>query len=204
MLFVAEAAPPIFGGAFSFRVSSLELRPHPDWSSLEYLPAKKAGRSGGEALSGLVSKLLGGRRKSIRSRLHRRWTILPGRCGRRRLCRVAYSIGHQADIYAAVIGAARFRVVRLDRLVLAQPDHVNLMGGDVVLRCQVLNHGVRAALAQIVVVIGRSHGIGATFQRNNVALGAGDIAGQLIKRLFGGWRQIVFVETELYRRLRPR
>jgi hypothetical protein len=126
-------------------------------------------------LSGLVSELLRGGGKSIRPSTTST-TEYSGRSLRASPAgRVAYRVGHQAHIYAAIVGAARFRLVRLERLVLAQPDHVNLMCRNVVLRSQILNHGVRAALAQIVVVLGRAHGIRAAFERNDVSLGAGEM-----------------------------
>src|SRR5208282_6264954 len=105
--------------------------------------------------------------------LHRRWIILSRRrWRRRRLVRIAHGVGHQAYVHAAIIGAALSCFVRLHRLVFAQPDHINLVRGHVVFRGQILNHGIRPPLAQIIVVLGRSHGVRASFQRNDVTLGA--------------------------------
>ena len=79
---------------------------------------------------------------------------------RRRRCRrlrgvVARGIRHQANIHAAVLGAA-FRVLFVSTgLSLPRPITYILWAGTLCLRRQVLNHRIRAALAEIIVVISR-------------------------------------------------
>ena len=63
-------------------------------------------------------------------------------------------VRHQANIHAAVLGAAFASLVDSTRLVLAQSDHINLVSGHVVLGGQILNHGIGAAFAEIIVVVG--------------------------------------------------
>src|SRR5437588_12280098 len=84
-------------------------------------------------------------RNTLHGRRSRRW-LLRGRTFDR--------IGHQADIDATVFGSAIPGLVRIYRLVLAQSHQVDLVGGNAVLRSQILNYGIGAALAQAIVVIG--------------------------------------------------
>src|SRR6266404_3277482 len=72
-------------------------------------------------------------------------------------------VGHQADVHAAVLGAAGSGAVGGDRLVFAQADQENLVRGHVRLRRQVLDHGRGAPLAQIVVVVLVADGVRAAF-----------------------------------------
>src|SRR3984885_12555921 len=50
-------------------------------------------------------------------------------------------VGEQANVYAAVLGAAFAGRVVGDFLILADADQVEAVGGDSVLRCQILDNG---------------------------------------------------------------
>jgi hypothetical protein len=63
-------------------------------------------------------------------------------------------VGEQANVYAAVLGAAFAGRVVGDFLILADADQIEAVGGDGILRREVLNDGVGAALAKLVVVVG--------------------------------------------------
>src|SRR5208283_753746 len=146
-----------------------------DWSP------KKAGRPlFGTACFGKV--LQGGGLNSYlqrgRSRA-RRW-ILVIATRRLRGSRSGPCIGHQPDIHAAVLGATTSCFIRLDRLILAQPDQINLVGWNALLGRQVLNHRIGAALAQIVVVLRAANRVGRALDRNDVSLGSGDAGSKLI------------------------
>src|ERR1700730_2638989 len=78
------------------------------------------------------------------SLLHRRRISLSGG-GRGAL--IALRVAHQVHIDTAILTPALSGLVRLDRLVLAQSDYVNLVGRDAVLRGQILNHSSGTALA---------------------------------------------------------
>jgi len=78
--------------------------------------------------------------------LHRR--VVLARSGRRRSV-AAHGVGHKPDIDATIVGTPRGGLVRLNRLVFAEADHIDLVSGHVVLGGQVLDHRVGAALAQI-------------------------------------------------------
>src|SRR5581483_1887460 len=118
-----------------------------------------------------------------------------------RLLLVLRRISHQADIDAAILRPSGCRLVIGDRLILAQTNQENLVSGHVVLLRQVLNDSVVAAFAQVVVVILAANAIGAAFDGEDVALGVGNVGGELIQSLAGFARQIVFVESEVHRGL---
>ena len=100
-------------------------------------------------LSDLVGKVLrgGGKLICFKDALHRRRIILSSRGWRCRLVRIAHRVGHQADIDAAVIGAALFRLVGLYGLVFAQPNHINLVRRHIVFRRKILDDRIRPPLA---------------------------------------------------------
>src|SRR5882762_9235660 len=96
------------------------------------------------------------------------WRSPPGRRGnlvgasrrrRRRSCRlsgwrrIGSRVRHQANIYAAVLGTTFSCLIRIQWLVFAQSDHINLMGGDIVLNSQILDYRVGAAFAESIVVV---------------------------------------------------
>src|SRR5260370_2053835 len=162
-------------------------------------PNKKAGRSGG-GFERPVWRSPPGRRQTFT--LHRRRLALASRRRSGRLTVLALRVRHKANIHAAIVGTAGCSFIRLYRLVLAQSDDINLVRGHVVLRGQVLDHGIGAALAQIVVVIGRTDGVTSALQRDNLTLRARDAASELIECFFGLRGEVVFVETELHRGLR--
>src|SRR4029077_21095774 len=110
-------------------------------------------------------------------------------------------IGHQADINAAVLSSTITGLVRLNWLVLAQTNQIDLVGRDAVLRCQVLNHGISATLAESVVVICIACRVSAALDGNNVALCIGYIRCQLVQRFLASLGQVVLVETKLHRGL---
>src|SRR5579864_9554533 len=83
------------------------------------------------------------------------------------------SVCHQSNVHAPVSSAAITGLVVLDRLVLAQSDQINLVGGNVVFRAEILDHRIRAALTQAIVIVCRPDRIRSTFDRNDVALGVG-------------------------------
>src|ERR1700687_1126014 len=124
--------------------------------------------------------------------------------GRLRWGRSGPSIGHQANIHAAILGATAGSFIGLDRLILTQPDLINLVGRNALLRSQVLNHSIGTALAQIVVVLWTAHRVGRAFNRDDVSLGSRNAGRQLVDRFPGVLRQIVPVESEMHRRLHYR
>ena len=83
---------------------------------------------------------------------------------------IAAHVRQQLNLHAAVLLAAFGGVVIGNGVVLANADQVEAMRGNVVLRCQVLHHSIGAALAQIVVVLGRSGRVGPAGDFKNVAL----------------------------------
>src|SRR5258708_29171404 len=114
--------------------------------------------------------------------------VLTCRSGGRCRSFAARYIGHQPHVDAAVLGTAIGGLIALHRLVLAQSDHVNLVSGNVVLACQVLNDGGRTTLAQVVVVVRGANGIRATFHGYQIAPGLSDLAcklGEGFLRVFG-------------------
>src|ERR1039458_5323114 len=147
---------------------------------------------------GLVWQSPPGRRVNLylqrrRIRTRRRSLV----AGRLRWGRSRPGVGHQADIHAAVLGAAAGSFIRLDRLILAQPDQINLVARNVLLRSQVLNHRIGAALAQIVVVLCAAHRVGRALYRDDVSLDSGNAGGKLVDGFPGFLRQIVLVESEM-------
>ena len=72
------------------------------------------------------------------------------------------------------------------------------------LRCQILDYAVGATLTQIIVVIRGADSVCSTFDGDDVALGVGNIRGQLVKRFFRFLGQIVLVKGEVYRGLSHR
>src|SRR5882762_11331553 len=142
--------------------------------------------------SGEEGKLILQRRRSCA----RRRSLIAGRL---RWGRPLASIGHQPNIHTAVLGATVASLVGLDRLILAQPDQINLVGRNALLRSQVLNYSIGTALAQIVVVFRGAHRVGRALYRNDVSLGSGNAGGQLVDGLSGVLRQIVLVEPEMHR-----
>src|SRR5271157_2471868 len=69
--------------------------------------------------------------------LHR-WRLRARRRSRIGFRRLSWSlaggVGHQANLHAAILGAAFGGLVRLDRLIFAQPDQKDLVGRDVLFR----------------------------------------------------------------------
>ena len=122
---------------------------------------KKAGHSWG--LSGLCWRRSSGEEGNL-------VTCSGSRCAGRRSCRLIPGtvvatgrVRHQANIDPAILRRGPRRSCSTHRLILAQADQVNLVCRNVVLRRQILNHGIRAALAQIVIVVGRTNRIGSAF-----------------------------------------
>src|SRR5439155_3262721 len=141
--------------------------------------------------NGLLAKSSGEEGKLC---LHRRRSRV-----RARLLRsCARSVRHQAHIHAAVGCAAFAGLVFFDRLVLAQPDHVNLVGWNVVFRAEVLNHRASAAFTQTVVVVRWTDRVGSTFHGDDVTLGVGHCLSQLVEVFFGLFGQEVLVKAEVY------
>src|SRR5262249_27135284 len=52
--------------------------------------------------------------------------------------------------------------------------------------------------AQVVVVFGAAHRISPAFYGNDLALGVGNVGGELIQRFLGLLRKVVFVEAEVH------
>src|SRR5262249_42349218 len=92
-------------------------------------PCKKKGRS---AFAERPWRSPPGRREKL---LHRRRCGIRGRTrrGSGSLRILARSVRHQANIDAAVCSAAFAGLIVVHRLVLAQSDHINLVGRNVVL-----------------------------------------------------------------------
>jgi len=82
--------------------------------------------------SGLANPLAGSQGESTTLLLRRIWL--------RGLLR--NYVGHQANVHPTILGATLGRLVIGDRLILAQPDHVNLVCRHIVLGRQVLDHGL--------------------------------------------------------------
>src|SRR5205085_3321167 len=78
-------------------------------------------------------------------------------------------------------------------------NQVNLMRWNVVLRSQVLDHRVRTALAQAVVVVFTANRVGCAFHSDDVALGVLNVSRELIQGFLGLLGQIVFIEPEVDR-----
>ncbi len=66
---------------------------------------------------------------------------------------------------------------------------------------QVLDHRVRAAFAQFVVVVCRTHRIRVAFHHHDVTLGVGDFSHELIQSFLGFRGQVRFVKAEVDRGL---
>src|SRR6266851_1105747 len=165
-------------------------------------PLPKPKNQAAHKRDGLVWQCPPGRRGKLITLIRRRIRARRRRvAGRLRRCRSGPSIGHQADIHAAVLGTAVGSLIRLHRLVLTQPDQINLVGRNTLLRRQILNHSIGAALAQIVVVLFAAHRVGRALDCDDVSLGRGDAGGKLVDRFLGLLRQIVLVEPEMHRRL---
>src|SRR2546423_1559864 len=93
-------------------------------------PKKKAPPLGG---NGLCWRSPPGRREN---RLHRRrsrrisraWLLCRSRC--------LAGVGHQTHIHAAILSATFPSLIALDRLIFSQPNQIDLVGGNAVLRSQ--------------------------------------------------------------------
>src|SRR6266566_8377700 len=84
-------------------------------------------------------------------RLHRRRSRVAA--GTRLLRRCSGRVRHQTNVDTAVCGAAFAGLVFLRGLVLAEPDNVDLVRRNVVLRTEILDHRVGTAFTETVVVI---------------------------------------------------
>src|SRR5579862_5804370 len=126
----------------------------------QFLGYKKEGHL--HVVNGLCWRSPPGRRESL---LSGRWGCLT------RLRRgAAGSVGHQFHIHPAIHSTAVPRLVRVDWLILAQANLINLVGWDLVLRRQILNYGIGAALTEAIVVIRRTDGIRTALDGDDVAL----------------------------------
>src|ERR1019366_2550434 len=104
-------------------------------------------------------------------------------------------IGQQCDIDAAVLCATGGILVFRDWIVLAQPEDVDAVGRNAVLRCQILDHGIGPAPTQLVVVFGRTDSIGVTLHLNDVVLLPGDLLRKLVQQLLVGLGERCLVES---------
>ena len=87
------------------------------------------------------------------------------------------------NIHPTILGSSRGAGVLRHRIVLAQSDQENLVRGHVVLLRQILNHGIGAALAELVVVVGRTGRIGVALNLHDVVLLALDLLRKIVQRL---------------------
>src|ERR1700709_442978 len=62
-------------------------------------------------------------------------------------------IGHQLYFDATVLSASCGSLVVGDCIVLTNPDEIKLVRGDVVLRREIVDNRIGAALAQLIVVL---------------------------------------------------
>src|SRR5581483_6234762 len=109
--------------------------------------------------------------------------LLPSRtrpCRRRRGLLIAAHVREELDLHAAVLLAAVSCRVVGNRIVFADADEVEAVRGNVVLRSQVLNNCVSAALAQVIVVLSRSGRVGAAGNLEDVAFRRGKLAGEAV------------------------
>ena len=113
-------------------------------------------------------------------------------------------VRHEPNINAPILRATICGLVGLNRLVLAKPNQIDLVGRHAVLRCQVLNDCIRAALAEVIVVGRATDRIRSTFDRDDVALGVGDIRRHLIQGFLGFLGEVVFIEAKVHRGLSDR
>src|SRR5580704_8952703 len=113
--------------------------------------------------------------------------------GSSRRSRAFAGVGHQSHVNPAILGPALAGRVGFYRLIFPQANQVNLVGRDVMLRCQILNNGVGATLAERVIVVGVTCGIGRTLHRDDVTLGVGNISRKLVERTLSVFGQTVFI-----------
>src|SRR5262249_51803707 len=101
--------------------------------------------------------------------------------------------------HAAVLGprgaVARF----IDRLLFAEPDGVNPIDGNVVLRHQVLHHGVGPPAAQEFVVGPGAGAVGVALYRDKEPFIRFHVAGELVEILFAVRGEREFVKFEGHR-----
>ncbi len=87
-------------------------------------------------------------------------------------------IRQQPHLDAPVLLASFRGRVRSHFLVLADADQVEAVRGNPILRRQVLHHRIGAALAQVIVVLGRPGRVGSACDFENVALGRAKLRGK--------------------------
>src|ERR1035437_4531618 len=112
-------------------------------------------------------------------------------CGRSRLGR---AVRHQGYVHATVLGPPRGAGVHGYGIVLAQTNQVNLVRRNVIFLGEVLDDGVGAALAELIVVIRRPNRIGVAFNLNDGVLLATHLLRELVECLFVLAREIGLVE----------
>src|SRR5438045_5628548 len=96
-------------------------------------------------------------------------------------CGVLGGIGEQPDFYTAILFAAFRGIVGSHFLVLADADEIETAGRNVVFRRKVLHHRIGAALAEIVVVIGRADGVGSAGHFENEALRRAKLLAEVVE-----------------------
>src|SRR5689334_13245716 len=95
------------------------------------------------------------------------------------LRRLRKTVAHQSHVDTAVLCATGGTSVLRNRIVLAQSDQENLVRGYVVLLRQVLDHGIGAALAELVVVISGAGRVGVSLDLNYVVLLVLELGGKV-------------------------
>ena len=108
-------------------------------------------------------------------------------------------VREQLHLHAAVLLAAFRGLVVGHFLVLADADQVEAVRRNVVLRGQVLHHRIRAALAQIVVVLRGPGRIRSAGHFENVALRRAKLTGKAVQLLLVVRGQHGLVEAEGHR-----
>src|SRR5579863_3358955 len=85
--------------------------------------------------------------------------------------RILGRVRQHVDLDAAILLAILPGIVGSDFLVLADANEVEAAGGDVVLGGEVLHHGVRATLAEVVVVVVGADRVGSSSDFEDVVFG---------------------------------
>jgi hypothetical protein len=108
----------------------------------------------------------------------------------------AAHVREQLHLHAPVLLAPCGRVIRRHILILADADQIEAMRRNSILRRQVLHHCIRAALAQVVVVLRGTNRIRPAGHFQNVALRRTELAGKAVQLRFviGGQRGLVKAE----------
>ena len=105
-------------------------------------------------------------------------------------------VGENLHFYSPILSPSRSCPVGSHFLILADADQVKLVSRHIELGCQILHHRFRAALAQLVVVVGVANRIRTPSHLEDVALGRGELSSQAIQLRLVALGQDALVECE--------